>query len=79
LAHEEWHVRHGADEAGAYDTQLMALLSVGVDFGSGLYYKVRKSKEAVLAAVQRASKATVTLSDPDDASARGRRAARDAP
>ena len=62
LAHEEWHVRHGVDEAGAYDAQLMALLSVGVDFGSGLYYKVRKSKEAALAAVQRASKATVTLS-----------------
>jgi hypothetical protein len=29
LAHEEWHVRHGLDEADAYDAQLTALTSVG--------------------------------------------------
>ena len=54
LVHEEWHVRHGIDEAGAYDAQLMALMSFGVDFGSGLYYKVKKSKEAALVAAERA-------------------------
>lgn len=59
LAHEEWHVRHGVDEAGAYDAQLRALLLAGAALDGGLYHKVEKSKQAVLAAARRASQATV--------------------
>ena len=52
LAHEEWHVRHGVDEAGAYDAQLRALLLAGAPLDGGLYPKVEKSKAAVLAAAR---------------------------
>jgi hypothetical protein len=30
LAHEEWHVLHGGDERGAYHTQLMPRIRLGV-------------------------------------------------
>jgi hypothetical protein len=59
LAHEEWHVRHGVDEEGAYDAQLITLLRVGEPFDGALIHKVKKSKEAVLVAARRAEKATV--------------------
>jgi hypothetical protein len=29
LVHEEWHLRHGADETGAYQAQLLELLRLG--------------------------------------------------
>jgi len=58
LVHEEWHVHHGVDEEGAYDAQLTALVFVGAPIDGGLYHKVKKSKEAALAAAKRASKAT---------------------
>jgi hypothetical protein len=48
LAHEEWHIRHGADEKGAYQAQLIALLLVGVEPGSALYTSVVRSMQAVL-------------------------------
>ena len=59
LAHEEWHVRHGADEEGAYDAQLIALLFVGAAQDGALYHKVVQAKLAVLAAVRRTPAATV--------------------
>ena len=29
VAHEEWHVRHGGDERGAYEAQLATLVRLG--------------------------------------------------
>ncbi len=49
LAHEEWHVRHGLDEEGAYDAQLTALTSVGADpvlFNSVMRAKLRTVNES---------------------------------
>lgn len=60
LAHEEWHLRHGADEEGAYDAQLTALLFVGAEPDGGLYHKVKQAKSTVLAAARRAAQ-TVTV------------------
>jgi hypothetical protein len=59
LAHEEWHVRHGADEEGAYDAQLIALLFVGAAQDGALYHKVVQAKLAVLAAARPTPTATV--------------------
>ena len=53
LVHEQWHVRYGDDERGAYEAQLAALLRFGVDPGSALYYGVVRSMAAVLAARSR--------------------------
>ncbi|HUK36869.1 MAG TPA: hypothetical protein VLV86_23300 [Vicinamibacterales bacterium] len=67
LAHEEWHVHNGRDEAGAYDAQLITLLSVGEDQDGALYHKVMRSKLAVLAAARRASRASVVARGPTPA------------
>jgi hypothetical protein len=48
LAHEEWHVRHGSDEKGAYQAQLTTLLSIGVAPDHRLYTSVLRSMFAVL-------------------------------
>ena len=48
IVHEEWHVRHGADEAGAYAAQLIALTMLGAA-DTPLYSGVRRSMAAVLA------------------------------
>jgi hypothetical protein len=48
LIHEEWHVRHGPDEAGAYTAQLSALVYLGAGPGTPLYTEVRRSMQAVL-------------------------------
>jgi hypothetical protein len=50
LAHEEWHLRHGSDERGAYHAQLMALIRLGVPGDSELYRGVQRSMLAVLEA-----------------------------
>jgi hypothetical protein len=60
LAHEQWHIRHGADEEGAYDAQLAALLLLGVSQDSALYQRVKRSRDAVLAAARRVSQTTVS-------------------
>ena len=57
LAHEEWHVRHGPDERGAYDAQLIALLYVGADPNGPLFHKVMRAKLSVSAASKRAAEA----------------------
>ena len=62
LAHEEWHVHHGADEDGAYEAQLTALAFVGVDQDSPLYHKVKKAKLAVAEASKRTSRTGVLAS-----------------
>lgn len=48
IAHEEWHVRHGTDERGAYGAQLKALLRLGVPGDSPVYRGVQRSMLAVL-------------------------------
>jgi hypothetical protein len=55
LAHEEWHVRHGADERGAYDAQLTALLLAGGEQNDALYHKVMRAKQVVTGASKRTS------------------------
>lgn len=37
LVHEEWHIRHGGDERGAYNAQLLALLQLGAHVDSSVY------------------------------------------
>ncbi len=57
LAHEEWHVRNGPDEEGAYDAQLTALLTTGTRDDSPLFHKVKKAKLAVARAKRTAEAA----------------------
>jgi hypothetical protein len=48
IAHEEWHVTHGADERGAYEAQLSALMRSGVAPSSRVFVGVVRSMHAVL-------------------------------
>lgn len=49
LIHEEWHLKHGADERGAYYAQLTALQVLGYDEHSRVYGTVKKSMLRVMA------------------------------
>jgi hypothetical protein len=53
LAHEEWHVRHGPDERAAYQHQLITLIRLGQQPGSGVYRAVQLSMLRVLEARKR--------------------------
>ena len=48
LVHEEWHLRHGADERAAYQAQLTALLALGEEPGRPLYDGVRRAMLSVV-------------------------------
>ena len=48
IAHEEWHIRHGTDERGAYQAQLTTLLRLGVNPDNSLYTSVVRSMLAVM-------------------------------
>ncbi len=48
LVHEEWHLRHGADESDAYHAQLTALAAMGFDEHSWVHGSVKRSMLAVL-------------------------------
>ena len=48
IAHEEWHVLHGSDEAEAYRTQLTAMRAMGYGPGSGAFSRVWMSMVAVI-------------------------------
>lgn len=50
LAHEEWHLRHGTDEEGAYNAQLTALVYVGTDQTGALFHSVMRAKLRALEA-----------------------------
>jgi hypothetical protein len=56
LAHEEWHVRNGADEKGAYHYQLITLIQLGLPPGSSVYHQVQVSMLRVLDAQKRQQK-----------------------
>lgn len=43
VVHEVWHVLHGANEAQAYEAQLMALLRLGVDPAAPMYVAVQRA------------------------------------
>jgi hypothetical protein len=65
LAHEEWHVRHGLDEEGAYDAQLTALTSVGA--GPALFNSVMRAKlRAVTESKRRAQAGMMARGTPPD-------------
>ena len=53
LAHEEWHVRHGPDEKAAYERQLITLIQLGLQPGSGVYREVQLSMVRVIEARKR--------------------------
>lgn len=48
LIHEEWHVRHGPDEEGAYEAQLRVLFLLGATPNSAAYLSVQQSMDTVL-------------------------------
>jgi len=48
IAHEEWHVRHGGDERGAYEAQLATLVRLGVSLTSRVFAGVVRSMQVVL-------------------------------
>jgi hypothetical protein len=48
IVHEEWHIRNGRDEEGAYSAQLIALLLLGEQAGSPMYMSVQRSMWHVL-------------------------------
>jgi hypothetical protein len=54
IVHEEWHLRHGADEEGAYRAQIITLMSLGA--GGAVISSVNKSMNAVLQGRARARK-----------------------
>lgn len=49
IVHEEWHLKHGSDETGAYQAQLTTLAALGDGPGSPLYYEVSRAMRTVLA------------------------------
>ena len=48
IMHEDWHIRNGSDERGAYEAQLHTLLKLGAKPESPVYRGVLKSMQAVL-------------------------------
>jgi len=50
LVHEEWHIRHGRDERGAYAAQLTTLRALSTGPGNPVYAEVIRSMRAALAA-----------------------------
>lgn len=48
IVHEEWHVRHGTDERGAYEAQLTALASMSGGLGSPVYGAVKRAMNAAI-------------------------------
>ena len=55
LAHEEWHVRCGGDERGAYEAQLAALVRLGAGPDTAVYQNVRYTMHHVLSSARYAA------------------------
>jgi hypothetical protein len=66
IVHEEWHIRHGTDERGAYHAQLTTLLSLGLGPDSRVYYGVVKSMVTVLREQERSRKARALVAARTD-------------
>ena len=58
IVHEEWHVRHGSDEGGAYAAQLTTVQMLGGQ-DTALYNSVRRAMVTVLAQRRAAQVATI--------------------
>jgi hypothetical protein len=65
LVHEEWHIRNGSDERGAYEAQLTALLMLGFRQDSAVYHGVVRSMLKVLDAQDRVRRAEAVLVSHD--------------
>jgi hypothetical protein len=48
IVHEAWHVRHGADEKGAYEAQLYAILQLGLPPESSQFRSVQQAMKVAL-------------------------------
>jgi hypothetical protein len=48
IVHEEWHIRYGSDEAGAYAAQLTTLAALGAGPGNPLYAEVTRAMRRTL-------------------------------
>ena len=59
LVHEEWHLKHGPDERGAYQRQLLALMELGMGPDTRIYRDVQLSMLHVLDARKRNKPALV--------------------
>ena len=55
IIHEEWHVNHGGDERGAYQAQLLVLMSLGAENGSS---ELNAAMRAMRTALDRNSRAS---------------------
>ncbi len=55
LVHEEWHLRRGVDERGAYHAQLTTLALLGFDEHSLLYHGVKRAMLSVPTVTARAA------------------------
>ncbi len=62
IAHEEWHLRHGPDERGAYMAQMTEIHRLGSGPGRWPYEAVRRAMKASLAGHER--RAQVRAPDP---------------
>jgi hypothetical protein len=60
IVHEEWHVRHGPDERGAYQAQLTTLAALGAGMQTPTYDHVLRSMNRVLRA-QRQARPPISL------------------
>ena len=58
IVHEEWHVRNGPDEQGAYRAQLLALAVMGSGQGTPVFAEVRRAMRAVTVADPGGARAT---------------------
>ncbi|HZM91767.1 MAG TPA: hypothetical protein VFB92_00025 [Vicinamibacterales bacterium] len=72
IVHEEWHVRHGTDERGAYEAQLTALASMSAGLGTAVYGDVIRAMRAAVETQKRMARegqrasAAPAVWDPDD-------------
>ena len=57
IVHEEWHIRNGTDERGAYFAQLMALQQMGLGPDTNEYRGIKQAMHVVLAARRRSGDA----------------------
>jgi hypothetical protein len=53
IAHEEWHLRHGRDEKGAYEAQISTLTRLGLGPDTHATHSVKRAMQTVLAAQRR--------------------------
>jgi hypothetical protein len=64
IVHEQWHLTHGADERGAYQAQLMALVRMNAGPHTPMYNGVARSMRHVLAIQRRLETAPARPLEP---------------